>query len=65
MRNASIQVEPDAKLMLSPSERLLLEILRHSLSDEDLAISDVSVEWTDIEGNRHQRSVTTAPKRSR
>lgn len=51
--------------MLSPSERLLEEILRISLSDDDLAISDVSISWTDIYGGRHTRCVETAPEAQR
>lgn len=46
---------------LNPSERLLLEILKASLSDDDAMISDVSVSWTDLEGGRHRRAVSTAP----
>lgn len=52
-------------VMLSPSERLLLQILNDSVINEALAISDVSVEWSDNDGNRHARSIVTAPPRRR
>lgn len=40
---------------LCPSERLLRDVLAGSLSDDDATVSDVAVEWTDIEGRRWRR----------
>ena len=41
---------------LTPSERLLLELLAMSIADDESAISDVIVIWTDVRGRQHMRS---------
>lgn len=47
-------------MKLSPSERLLKEILDGSTTDDETGISDVVVEWTDNEGRRWRRKVGDA-----
>lgn len=41
---------------LTPSERLLREILSMSTADDGREISDVIVIWTDVHGRQHMRS---------
>jgi hypothetical protein len=41
---------------LTPSERLLRELLAMSTADDGSEISDVIVIWTDVHGHQHMRS---------
>lgn len=47
---------------LSPSERLLREILTLSCAEAGCEISDVIVIWTDAEGIQHMRSAANELK---
>lgn len=48
---------------LSPSERLLRDLLVSSMCDDETGVSDVTVEWADNKGRRWRRSVgDVAPK---
>ena len=51
-----MNIQAIKQIKLTPSERLLREMLAMSTSGEDAMISDLIVIWTDQDGRQHMRS---------